>query len=262
MCSAILSSSLYTGYRYYQNYQTMNWKGTSKKRLTRDEMDAYLANAINPKNTVICQSVSDSFLSWTGHQGMAGIEDWAGFVYQKCATIPTSISTNSNLSAYYDSLGPASPSQDPCLTDSQQIDSTGKTSLENPIAGKTLSLSGTGVLSLKSGGTAIWSTPSGPPDSYTLGFDSNVYNLGNLCVFPSGGKPPLWCMLPQITVQTMARQGSGPSIQDIQQTQLNTAHLKNFADTAPRFAMISDSGAFCMHRGTPGNIQGTFVICK
>jgi hypothetical protein len=67
-------------------------------------------------------------------------------------------------------------------------------------------------------------------------------------------------MLPRVTVQQTST--SGGNLAAIQQQQLASGNLKNDSDTASRFVMIDDAGQFCMYRGTPGNIQGTPIICK
>lgn len=55
---------------------------------------------------------------------------------------------------------------------------------------------------------------------------------------------------------------TGGDLATYQNTRLNEANLKNTSDTQPRFAMISDSGTFCVYRGAPGSIQGSPIICK
>ena len=268
VCFCIFVSCAVGGWYAYQQYQLQNWKG-SGTRLSADQLQAFLTAGGKP-NTVNCQNLSDQKLSYPDHQGMAQLPDWAGFIQQKCATVPSAYTSNSSLfSQYYSSTTMANKlTNDPALTESQQIDSTGSYYLGNPISKKTITLTNTGVLSLKSNTsgtpTAMWSTPASSANTYILQFDSNNYNAGNLCVFQKGNGYPTWCMLPQVQVSTSGSSNNGQAVnlQAQQNAQLAAGNMKNSSDTASRFAMIDDAGNFCMYRGSPGNIQGSSIICK
>jgi hypothetical protein len=252
----------------YQQYQLQHWKG-SGKRLTAAEMKAFLAGG-GKHNTVNCQNLSDQKLTYSDHQGLAELPDWAGFIQQSCATVPTSFTSNTSLfSQYYSSTSMANQiTNDPAMRESQQISSNGDYYLGNPISKKTLKLSGMGVLTLSSNtsGTpqTIWSTPASTSNTYTLKFDSNTYNAGNLCIFQKSNPFPTWCMLPQVTVSSSGTSTSGSSVnlQATQQAQLAAGNMKNDSDTASRFVMIDDAGNFCMYRGSPGGILGSSIACK
>jgi len=223
--------------------------------------------------TVDCQNVSNTKLAWSGHKGLTPIEDWGNFNFQKCSTQPTSYTRNASIfGQYYSQLGQGPPKNDPALTDKQSIDNSGRNIIENIISKKSLDFSSTGVLSLKnSAGTAVWATPGGAAATYTLKFDDADFNKGNLCVFDKDGNTK-WCMLPKVTVPTSACSGSGsncPSgsyagadLAGYQRSLLAAGNLKTSNDTASRLVMIDDSGSFCMYRGTPGNVQGSAIICK
>ena len=211
--------------------------------------------------TVDCQNLSNTKLGWPGHKGLTPIEDWGNFNFQKCSTYPTAYTSNKALfSTFYTTLGQGSPKHDPALTDQQSLDNSGNYSVENIISKGKLEFSSTGVLSLKnSSGATLWSTPGGASGTYTLKFDQDTYNNGNLCIFDKNGNKP-WCMLPKVTVSTTST--TGGDLAATQQQQLSSGNLKNNSDQAHRFVMIDDSGQFCMYRGTPGNEQGAPIVCK
>lgn len=195
------------GYIQYQNYQKLNWKGGTRSAMTAEQLALLAGQPVTPN--VDCQNLSNTKFAWPpSHQGMAAIQDWAGFVYQNCRTYPSAITTNTDvMTAYYSNMGPKPPDKDPAMTDAQQIDSSGKYSLENPLAKKNITVSSLGAV--KFGDTAnghnIWASPAGPPagsGNYTMKFDSNTYNKGNLCVFPPNSNLPSWCIQPQISVPT------------------------------------------------------------
>lgn len=223
--------------------------------------------------TVDCQDISNTKLGWPGHKGLTPIEDWGNFNFQKCSTYPAAYTGNAGVfGQYYSQLAQGPPKHDPALTDQQSIDNSGKNIIENIISKKSLEFSPGGVLSLKnSSGTAEWVTTGGADDTYTLKFDQDDYNKGNLCVFDKDGHTK-WCMLPKVTVPTSACSGSGSScpagaytgtdLAGYQRSLLAAGNLKTSTDAASRFVMIDDSGAFCMYRGTPGNVQGSAIICK
>jgi hypothetical protein len=256
------------GWYLYQQYQLQHWKG-SGTRLSAADMKAFLDGG-GKANNVNCQNLSDKKLTYPDHQGLAELPDWAGFIKQSCATIPASFTSNTTLfSEYYGSTTMANQiANDPAMTESQQIDSTGNYYLANPVSKKTLKLNGSGVLTLTSNtsGTprTIWSTPTSTANTYTLKFDSNTYNSGNLCVFQKNNPVPTWCMLPIVNVSTTASStdGSSVNLQATQQAQLSAGNIKNDSDTARRFVMIDDAGNFCMYRGSPGGIIGSSIICK
>jgi len=268
VCFSVFALCAVGGWYFYQQYQLQNWKGSGSK-LTADQLQAFLAAGGKP-NTVNCQNLSNQKLTYADHQGTAQLPDWAGFNLQKCTTVPTEFTANTSLfSQYYGSTTMANQlTNDPAITESQQIDSTGSYYLGNPVSKKTMTLDRTGVLSLKSNTsgtpTTIWSTPASTSNTYILQFDSNNYNSGNLCVFQKGNPLPTWCMLPQVQVSTTGSSNNGQSVnlQAQQDAQLAAGNLKNSSDTESRFAMIDDSGNFCMYRGSPGSIQGSSIICK
>jgi len=210
----------------------------------------------SPAATTDCQTVSNNNLTWSGHRGLAGLETWGSFNFDKCATYPTAYTTTAHFPEMYQKIGAGSPKNDPALTEDQQIDDSGTNVIENIISKKKLELATNGVLSLRSDtGTAAWSTPSGSGTNFKLKFDPS----GNLCVTDKDGKTP-WCMLPKVTVQQTST--SGGNLATLQQQQLAAGNMKNTNDTAKRFVMIDDAGRFCMYRGTPGNIQGNSIVCK
>jgi len=220
---------------------------------------------------VDCQTISNTKLTWPGHKGLTPIEDWGNWNFQKCATYPEAYTRNSSVfGAYYSQLGQGQPKHDPALSEEQSIDNSGKAVIENVISKMKLDFSATGVLSLvNSTGAAVWSTPGGTTDTYTLKFDQDNFNKGNLCVFDKNGTTK-WCMIPKVTVPTQACSGdgcppdsySGSDLSSYQQSLLQAGNLKAGNDSATRFVMIDDSGSFCMYRGTPGNVQGSAIICK
>jgi hypothetical protein len=210
----------------------------------------------SPVATTVCQTVSDNNLTWSGHRGLAELETWGSFNFDKCATYPVAYTTTPLFSRMYQKLGAGSPKNEPALTEDQQIDDSGTNVIENIVSKKKLELATNGVLSLRTvTGTAVWSTPSGAGTNFKLKFDTS----GNLCVFDKNGNTP-WCMLPKVTVQQTST--SGGNLATLQQQQLAAGNMKNTTDTAKRFVMIDDAGRFCMYRGTPGNIQGNSIVCK
>jgi hypothetical protein len=221
--------------------------------------------------TVDCQNLSNTKLGWPGHKGLVPIEDWGNFNFQKCSTYPTAYTSNKALfSTFYANLGPGTPKHDPALTDQQSLDNSGNYSVENIVSKSKLEFSGTGILSLKNGsGATMWSTPGGASGTYTLKFDQDNFNNGNLCVFDKDGNTK-WCMLPKVTVPTQACSGdgcpsgsySGADLASYQKSLLQAGNIKAGSDSAPRFVMIDDTGNFCMYRGTPGNEQGAPIVCK
>lgn len=244
----------------------------SRKKVDQKELDDWFNSDDSPQPPKVdCQNLSNTKLAWTDpgdHRGMAGIEEWAGFKVQKCATKPTAYTNNpSLLSSYYStklSDGQVPPNYDPALTEKQSVDSGGDSIVGNIVSGKTLELNSSGVLSLKSGSTAQWSTPAGSASgTYTLKFDANTYNAGNLCVFDKNGATP-WCMLPRIAVSTSGSSTTGQAVNlsATQQSQLAGGKMKNNSDNNSRFVMIDDSGAFCMYRGNPGAPSGSPIVCK
>jgi hypothetical protein len=250
-------------------YKSKSPAPTPMKKTVRAD-DAWFDEDTVPTQNVNCQDMSNSQLTWTDpdHRGLAKIEDWAGFKLQKCTTKPAQYTSNTALFGYYYSTklsgGQIPPNHDPALTDKQAIDSSGEDVVENVVAGKKLEIASNGVLSLKTASGAIWSTPAGSASgTYTLKFDANTYNAGNLCVFDKDGNTP-WCMLPRVAVSRTASStdGSSVNLSATQQSQLASGNMKNSSDTAQRFAMIDDSGQFCMYRGSPGSIQGSSIACK
>jgi hypothetical protein len=165
---------------------------------------------------------------------------------------------------YYQNLARQNPNQDPAITDHQSIDNKGHGTVFNPVSKKSLVLSQTGALSLynNSSETIEWSTPAGPhSNTYSAKFDSSFNNNGNFCVFESGESDPIWCILPQITVTTSLNNQPG-DLASIQNNQLAAGNMKNSYDARPRFAMVDDSGQFCVYKGAPGSGQTTQIICK
>jgi len=241
------------------------------KKAAKQELDDWFSQSDTPPPQVDCQNLSNTKLTWSGdddHRGMAGIEEWAGFKSQKCTTKPVAYTSNpSLLSSYYStklSDGQVPPNYDPALTEKQSVDSGGDSVVGNIVSGKNLELNSTGVLSLKSGSVAAWSTPAGTASgTYTLKFDANTYNAGNLCVFDKNGATP-WCMLPRVAVSASGSSTTGQSVNlaSTQQSQLADGQMKNTYDNQPRFVMIDDSGQFCMYRGKPGSITGSSIVCK
>lgn len=265
-----------SGYLFYKEDQKKKWKSSSKP-LTAEQLALLSGQAVTPN--VDCQNLSDTTFAWPNHQGKAEIQDWAGFVYQDCKTYPSAITTNTNLLAsYYSTMGSKPPDRDPIMTESQQIDSSGKYTIENPVAQRNLIVTNMGAVKFGNtkNSTNIWASPAGQSagsGNYTLKFDSSSYNKGNLCVFPPNSSTPTWCIQNQITVPTVscsstgstqcpAGSYSGPDLASYQNSLLNSAGLKNTSDTQPRFAMIADDGSFCVYRGTPGAPSGAPVICK
>jgi hypothetical protein len=217
-----------------------------------------------PESTIDCQQVSNQNLAWNEHRGLTELETWASFRLQKCSTMPVAYTSTPQFAQMYEKLGAAPPNKDPALTDAQKLDTSGNSSVENIISKKKLELSTNGVLSLKTDtGAVLWTTPSGSGSDFSLKFDSNVYNAGNLCVFNKDNQTP-WCMLPRVSVQQSSEttDGSSVNLQSVQQQQLASGNMKNTSDTAKRFVMIDDAGNFCMYRGKPGSIQGSSIICK
>jgi hypothetical protein len=104
--------------------------------------------------------------------------------------------------------------------------------------------------------STTWCTPAGTDSNsqYKFAFDTATANAGNLCLFNKTDttKPPVWCALPQITLQTTATSttSASPGLADIQQQQLAAANMKNRADQDPRFAILRDDGKLCMYKGT------------
>ena len=210
---------------------------------------------------VNCQNLSDQNLTWTGHQGLLDLQDWANFNYQSCNTIPHAYTTTQMFSTYYQNIAQQNPNKDPAITDQQSIDSTGKGTVFNPVSNASLVISQTGSLSLKKNGVTIWSTPASTSGTYSAKFDSSYNNKGNFCVFRGSETAPIWCMLPQVTITTSLNNQPG-NLQAIQDQQLASAHLKNSSDTRSRFVMVDDQGNFCMYSGYPGPGQTSQIICK
>lgn len=257
------------------------WKKVKEKQAADEEAEnkrflnqpvAQDDSVSSPTAATDCQTVSNDNLAWPGHRGLTELATWGNFNFDKCTTYPTAYTTTPQFSQLYQTLGVGSPKNDPALTDAQKIDDSGTNIVENIISKKKLELSTNGVLSLKTDtGTVVWSTPPGSGSNFSLKFDSNNYNSGNLCVFDKDGNTP-WCMLPRVSVPTSACSGSGSNcppgsytgsdLQGYQRSLLAAGKMKTTSDTAPRFVMIDDAGQFCMYRGTPGNIQGSYIMCK
>jgi hypothetical protein len=226
---------------------------------TSESIEAFFNQGKTPGPSINCQNLSNSQLSYPDHRGKATLQDWSDYKIQGCSTKPTAYTRNNQLfSEYYSTLGLGPPTNDPALTEKQSIKNDGSHVIENVVAGKKLGFSTNGELSLGN----QWKTPAGPIDTYTLKFDSNTFNAGNLCVFNKAGNIQ-WCMLPQVAVQSNANSTTGRvDLSTIQQGQLSAGNMKNNSDAAPRFVMIDDTGNFCMYRGSPGSTQGSAIVCK
>ena len=239
------------------------------------DQQAFFASGGTPTENVDCQAMSNGLLSWKGHKGMAALPDWAGFTLQKCPTYPQTYTSNIALLTSWYSANSNGPTQgDPFLGESQSIDSGSATNfIGNPVVQKHIVVTGDGGLAMYSGtdttgdasATPVWKVGGGNTSAtYTLKFDANNSNAGNLCVFPKGGSTPVWCMLPQITLTTSgsSTDGSSVNVSATQQAQLSAGQFKNNNDTATRFMLLKDDGTFCMYRGTPGAQQGDSILCK
>lgn len=244
---------------------------------TKAEIDAFMAGGGTPTSNVNCQAMSDNTLTWIGHKGMASIQDWAGFIVQKCSTFPRSYTENATLlGTYFSNNSRAPPNGDPYLSEAQQVDSSSATnSIGNPVCQKHIKITPTGI-SVAAGSNNSTDVTS---SSYILKFDASYANAGNLCVFPKSSNTPTWCMFPQITlVQSRSTHNvngvlvgddgqpvpPGTPTGDVtaaQQAQLVAGKFKNNSDNAPRFMLLKDDGTFCMYRGYPGSPQGNPIAC-
>jgi len=244
-------------------------------KMSLEDQQAFFAGGGKTTSNVDCQAMSNGLLSWKGHKGKANLSDWSGFILQKCPTFPQSYTSNTEmLSSWYSTNSNSPPQGDPFLGESPSLDSGSTTNfIGNPTAQKHIVVTNDGGLAMYNGtdtsGDAsaipIWKTGGGQASgTYTLKFDANNSNAGNLCIFPKSGTRPVWCMLPQITLQTSSSSTDGSSfnLAATQQSQLSAGQFKNNNDTATRFMLLSDDGTFCMYRGTPGAQQGNSIACK
>jgi hypothetical protein len=224
-----------------------------------------MANALRAdSNTKPCQTISDAYGSYGDYQGSATITDWSGFRVRQCTTKPTAFTSNTALMSQISGNQISGFNvKDPLMKEAGSI--TNGQFMANPIANNHFVVGSSraciipGVnTSSDSTQTVGWCTPAGSDSrsEYKFAFDTATANSGNLCLFNKTDttKAPVWCALPQITLQTTATSttSSGPGLADIQQQQLSAAKLKNRSDTNPRFAMLRDDGKLCMYKGTPG----------
>lgn len=214
-------------------------------------------------NTKPCQDISNFYGSYGAYQGVATLNDWSGFRVRKCSTMPVAVSANTALMSLISGSQFGGPKPgDPLLKEGGSL-TNGGGFLANAVANKHFVISinkaciipGVNTAS-DSTTTTTWCTPSGTDskNKYKFAFDTSTANAGNLCLFNATdtGSPPVWCALPQITLQTTATSTSdaGPGLADIQQQQLAAAHMKNRADQDPRFVVLRDDGKLCMYKGT------------
>jgi len=252
-------------------------KSKAKKEIfppTSDEEEKeFFASGGKATSNVDCQAMSNGLLSWKGHKGKAAIQDWSGFMLQQCSTYPQAYTSNTALlSSWYSTNSKSPPQGDPFLGESQSIDSGSTTNfIGNPVIRKHIVVTNDGGLAMYDGtdttadSTPIWKVGGGRASgTYTLKFDANNSNAGNLCIFPKSGSTPVWCMLPQITLTTSGSSNNGSSVNVVatQQAQLTAAQFKNNNDTASRFMLLKDDGTFCMYRGAPAAEQGNPIVCK
>jgi len=256
-------------------YKKKNAKKETFPPTSAEEEKEFFASGGKATSNVDCQAMSNGLLSWKGHKGKAAIQDWAGFMLQKCSTYPQTYTSNTALlSSWYSANSNGPPQGDPFLGESQAFDSGSTTNfIGNPAAQKHIVVTTDGGIAMYTGvdttGDAsaipIWKAGGGQATgTYTMKFDANNSNAGNLCVFPKSGSTPTWCMLPQITLTTSgsSTDGSSVNVSATQQSQLVAAQFKNNNDTATRFMLLKDDGTFCMYRGTPGAPQGNSIACK
>ncbi len=260
----------------YYVYRNSKSKSTpSSSPLSQAELDSFFGSrSPNTADVVDCQTMSNTQLTWIGHKGMAELPDWAGFQLQKCATYPSALTTNSSLLAsWYNNNVNAPPKGDPFLGENSSLESGTQNFIGNPVANRHIIVRGDGSLAAFNGAntsmdatqTPLWTTPASSQGTYVLKFDTNYSNAGNLCVFPKSGGAPIWCIQPQITLQTASTTTTGQAtvnLQAQQQAQLVAAGLKNTNDTSTRFALLKDDGTFCTYRGSPGSEQGGAIACK
>ena len=256
------------------------YKNKKNKKSTNDfpkmslaDQQAFFASGGTPTENVDCQAMSNGLLSWKGHKGKATLPDWAGFTLQKCPTYPETYTSNTALlSSWYSANSNGPPQGDPFLGESQSMDSGSTTNfIGNPVVQKHIVVTSDGGLAMYDGtdttadSTPIWKVGGGRASgTYTLKFDANNSNAGNLCIFPKSGSTPVWCMLPQITLTTSgsSNNGSSVNVSATQQAELTAAQFKNDNDRATRFMLLKDDGTFCMYRGAPASQQGNPIVCK
>jgi len=247
--------------------------GDQFPQMSLADQQAFFASGGTPTSNVDCQAMSNGLLSWKGHRGNAALPDWAGFTLQKCPTYPQSYTSNTALlSSWFAANSNGPPQGDPFLGESQSIDSGSATNfIGNPVIQKHIVVTNDGGLAMYDGtdtssdSSPNWKVGGGQASgTYTLKFDANNSNAGNLCIFPKSGSTPVWCMLPQITLTTSGNStdGSSVNVSATQQAQLVAAQFKNNNDTATRYMLLKDDGTFCMYRGTPSAQQGNPIVCK
>jgi hypothetical protein len=258
----------------YYIYKNSKSSQEPSKPLSQSELDAFFGSGGTATSNVDCQNMSNTQLSWIGHKGTAELPDWAGFQLQKCATYPSTLTTNTSLlMSWYSANANSPPKGDPFLGENASLESGTQNFIGNPVANKHIVLRGDGSLAAFNGANTstdvtqvpLWSTTGSTPGTYVLKFDSTYSNAGNLCVFPKSGGAPIWCIQPQITLQTGSTTTTGQAsvnLQQQQQSQLIAAKLKNASDSSPRFALLKDDGTFCTYRGTPGSQEGGAIACK
>jgi len=213
-------------------------------------------------NTKPCQTVSDVYGSYVDYKGISGLDDWSGFRVRQCSTKPAAFTSNVALMGRISGAQIGFTSKDPILKESGSISTGGF--MSNPVADKHFVVGPLRACLVPGINTANdstqttgWCTSSGTDSQgkYKFAFDTATANAGNLCLFNKTDttKPPVWCALPQITLQTTATSttSAGPGLADIQQQQLAAAKMKNRMDTEPRFAILRDDGKLCMYKGTP-----------
>lgn len=222
-----------------------------------------MAAALNANaNTKPCQTISDMYGSYGDYKGIAGLDDWSGFRVRQCSTKPAAFTSNVALMGRISGAQIGFTSKDPILKESGSI-STG-VFMANPVADKHFVVGTSRACIVPGVNTAsdstsatVWCTSAGTDSQskYKFAFDTATANAGNLCLFNKTDteKPPAWCALPQITLQTTATSttSTGPGLADIQQQQLTAAKMKNRMDTEPRFAILRDDGKLCMYKGAP-----------
>ena len=213
-------------------------------------------------NTKPCQTISDVHGSYGDYQGTAIVSDWAGFRVRQCNTKPVAMTSNTALMGQISGSQITFKNKDPLLKESGSI-TTGQF-MANPVADKHFVVGPSRACIVPGINTANdstqttgWCTSSGTDSGNSLkfGFDTATANAGNLCLFNKTDttKPPVWCALPQITLQTTATSttANAPDLATIQQQQLSAAKMKNRSDTDPRYAVLRDDGKLCMYKGTP-----------
>lgn len=90
----------------------------------------------SPATKTDCQSISNNNLTWSGHRGLAELETWGSFTFDKCATYPVAYTSTSLFAQMYQKIGVGSPKNDPALTEDQQIDDSGTNVIENIVSKK------------------------------------------------------------------------------------------------------------------------------